>query len=230
MHRFRAIVLAAALAGLVGGVFMTLVQQVGTVPLILQAETYEAAGAVAHEHAAPGEAAPWTPSDGAERSLLTLVANVVTATGFALLLISGIALRGGAIGWRQGMLWGMGGFAVFSLAPFLGLPPELPGIPSAELGARQGWWLLTVLATAAGLALIALRRSPLATLAAAALLVFPHLVGAPQPAGHESPIPPELLRSFVVAVTLSSLLFWLLLGVSCTWCWRHLGGAAERPA
>ena len=54
----------------------------------------------------------------------------------------------------------MAGFAVFMLAPSLGLPPELPGMPAAELGPRQVWWLLTAAATAAGLALLAFRRTP----------------------------------------------------------------------
>ena len=44
------------------------------------------------------------------------------------------------------------------------------------------------------------------------LLVVPHLIGAPQPASHESPIPENLHHSFVVAVTVTNLVFWLLLG------------------
>ena len=56
---FRTIVFAAALAGLLAGLLLTVVQQLGTVPLILQAEVYEqrprpaAATAMAgHDHAA----------------------------------------------------------------------------------------------------------------------------------------------------------------------------------
>ena len=55
------------------------------------------------------------------------------------------------------MFWGFAGFAVFTLAPGLGLPPELPAMPAADLGDRQIWWTATVLATAVGLALIAFR-------------------------------------------------------------------------
>ena len=35
------------------------------------------------------------------------------------------------------------------LAPALGLPPEPPGLPVADVGARQLWWILTAGATAA---------------------------------------------------------------------------------
>lgn len=235
MQRFRAIVFAAALAGLGGGLFMTLAQQVGTVPLILQAEVYEGTAPAppvgsGHEHGGAAQARPeadaWTPQDGLERTLFTLAANVVTAVGFALLLVAGFALRGGTVGWREGLFWGLAGFAVFSLAPFLGLPPELPAVPAAPLGPRQAWWLLAVVATAAGLGLIAFRRSPVAAVAAVALLVAPHLIGAPQPDAAESPIPEDLLHRFVVAVTLTSFLFWLLLGVLGAWCWRRLDGGA----
>jgi predicted cobalt transporter CbtA len=51
-----------------------------------------------------------------------------------------------------------------------------------------------------------------AAIAAAALLVAPHIVGAPQPASHESPIPENLHHSFVVAVVLTTMVFWMLLG------------------
>ena len=46
MHAFRNIVLSAAIAGLVVGLIITLVQQVGTAPLILRSEVYERAAEV----------------------------------------------------------------------------------------------------------------------------------------------------------------------------------------
>nr|WMC99951.1 CbtA family protein [Aminobacter aminovorans] len=74
------------------------------------------------------------------------------------------------------------------------------------------WWTLTVVATAAGLALIAFKQSlPLAILGVV-LIVAPHIVGAPQPESHESPIPADLHHSFVVAVTITNLVFWVVLG------------------
>src|SRR5262249_25104494 len=102
--------------------------------------------------------------------------------------------------------------AVFTLAPSLGLPPELPAMPAAELGARQLWWVATAASTAMALGLLVYGRSPSAVLAAIALLVAADPIGPPHPSNHETPIPEGFHESFVVAVVLTRLLFWLLLG------------------
>ena len=175
MPLFRRIVLAAALAGLIAGLAATLAHAFSTVPLIFQAETYEEA-APAHEHDHG-----WQPEDGVERTSLTVLADVLTGVGFGLLLVSAYTLRGRDVGWREGLCWGLAGFATFSLAPGLGLPPELPGTAAAPLLDRQLWWLATAAATGGGLALILLRRGPAAVVAGLALLALPHLVGAPVP-------------------------------------------------
>ena len=221
MDYFRNIVLVAAIAGVLAGLGMTVAQQLTTVPLILKAEVYEEQGTTpAHDHADAAtqsaahehEHGGWQPADGFERTAFTLLANIVTGVGFALLLVAASELAGGITGWRQGVFWGLAGFAVFTLAPGLGLPPELPAMPAAELGARQLWWVATVLSAAGALALIFYGRSPLAIVAGIALLVAPHLVGAPEPASYDTPIPEVLHHSFVVAVVLTALLFWVLLG------------------
>lgn len=221
MDYFRNIVVVAALAGAIAGLGMTVAQQLTTVPLILKAETYEAQVATAHDHgdaAAPQGGAHqhdhdgWSPTDGVERTLFSALANIVTGIGFALLLVAVSELFGGIRDWRQGLFWGLAGFAVFTLAPGLGLPPELPAMPAAELGARQLWWVGTAVATAIALGLLVYGRSAVAALAAIVLLVMPNLIGAPQPVSYESPIPEGLHHSFVVAVVLTTLLFWVLLG------------------
>jgi cobalt transporter subunit CbtA len=222
MDFFRTMVLVAACAGLIAGLGMTVAQRFTTVPLILKAEKYEQAGEAKaepqHEHVdatAPQEhehGEGWAPADGFQRTAFTLAANVITGIGFALLLIAVSELAGGIIGWRQGVMWGLAAFAVFTLAPGLGLPPELPAMPTAELGPRQLWWLGTVAASASGLALIVYGRSVFAIGAGVALLLAPHLIGAPQPVSYESPIPEGLHHSFVVAVVLTTLVFWVLLG------------------
>lgn len=229
MTSLRNVVFIAALAGLVAGIVLAALQAYATVPLILQAETFENAGG-GHEHAvapadaaaaaqAPAQAVPhehneeaWAPADGFERFAYTVAANVVSGIGFALILVAVSELAGGIAGWRQGLFWGFAGFAVFTLAPGLGLPPELPAMPAADLLDRQVWWIATVVATAAGLALMAFRRSVVFALIGVALIIAPHIVGAPQPATHESPIPADLHHDFVVATTLTNLLFWLVLG------------------
>jgi cobalt transporter subunit CbtA len=231
MPMFRTIVFAAALAGLLAGLLLTVVQRIGTVPLIMQAEVYEAAGpadsmVAGHDHGAHEQS--WAPQDGLERTLFTGLANVLTGTGFALLLVAAFALRGREIGWRDGLLWGIAGFAVFTLAPSLGLPPELPGMPAAELGPRQAWWLLTAAGTAEGLALLAFRRTPIWALVAVCLIVAPHLVGAPQPGITETTVPEGLAHRFVVAVTVTSFLFWATLGVLSAVIFQRFGRQRER--
>jgi cobalt transporter subunit CbtA len=221
MDYFRNIVVVAALAGAIAGLGMTVAQQLTTVPLILKAEIYEESATPAHDH---GDAATaqttahehgdegWSPADGAQRTFFSALANIVTGIGFALLLVAVSELFGGIRNWRQGLFWGLAGFAVFTLAPGLGLPPELPAMPAAELGARQLWWLATALSTAIALGLLVYGRSAVAAIAAIVLLVMPHLIGAPQPVSYDSPIPEGLHHSFIIAVVLTTLLFWMLLG------------------
>lgn len=164
------------------------------------------------EAAAPAEDEGWAPADGFERFAFSVLANIVTGIGFALVLVAVSEFAGGIGNWRHGVFWGLAGFAAFTLAPGLGLPPELPAMPAADLTQRQIWWWATVAATAAGLGLIAFRKSlPLAILAVA-LIVAPHIVGAPQPDSFETPIPEGLHHQFVVAVTVTNLVFWLVLG------------------
>ncbi|KAJ33181.1 cobalt transporter, partial [Agrobacterium tumefaciens] len=138
MPSFRNIVFTAVLVGILGGLAVSAMQAFGTTPLILQAETYEGAGGEAahsHEATAPGAVVPahehneeaWAPADGFERTAYTVAANVLTAIGYALVLTGLISLRGTNGGWREGLLWGVAGFAAVMLAPMIGLPPELPG-------------------------------------------------------------------------------------------------------
>ncbi|TPI52364.1 MULTISPECIES: CbtA family protein [unclassified Mesorhizobium] len=168
--------------------------------------------APAAAEAVPAEEEGWAPADGFERFAFSVLANIVTGIGFALVLVAVSEFAGGIGNLRQGVFWGLAGFAVFTLAPGLGLPPELPAMPAAELLPRQIWWTATVAATAIGLALIAFRKSlPLAILGVV-LIVAPHIVGAPQPDSFETPIPEGLHHQFVVAVTVTNLVFWLVLG------------------
>lgn len=232
MGTFRSIVFSSVIAGAIIGVIITVIQQFGTVPLILKAEVFEKAAevhqsapaevgrqsAVAghnhsdHEHAAEA----WEPRDGFERGAYTAAANVLTAIGFALLLAGFFAVRSGATGenvsWHEGLMWGLAGFAVFTIAPGLGLPPELPSVPAAPLLSRQIWWVATALATAGGLGLIVFRRSVPASIVGLILVMLPHFIGAPELEYLETNVPSSLSHQFVVAVTLTSLAFWSGLG------------------
>lgn len=239
---FRSIVFSAAVAGFIVGALITVVQQFGTVPLILKGETYEKAaekpaastnkpavtvGHADHDHASHDHTEAWEPRDGWERNSYTAAANVLTAIGFALLLAGIFALRGHVVTWHEGLLWGLGGFAVFTVAPGLGLPPELPGMPVAPLLARQIWWIGTAAATAGGLGLIFLRRAPWAAVLGILLLILPHAIGAPQIENAHSIVPETLSHRFVVAATITSLLFWALLGSITSVAYRYFSTPAS---
>jgi cobalt transporter subunit CbtA len=221
MDLFRRLFFVALCAGTLSGAAITVVHQIGAVPIILQAEVFEKAAetptveptvttTATHEH----EAAAWEPEDGIERTAYTALADVLTGVAFALLLVSGYSLRGTAMNWRKGLFWGLAGFATFTLSPGLGLPPEVPGTEAAPLLDRQIWWFATVLLTGGGLALMAFSRQARWAVVAILLIALPHLVGAPQPADHASAAPEALAHSFIVAATVTSLLFWACLGMS----------------
>jgi cobalt transporter subunit CbtA len=194
------------------GVFAAVAHQIATVPLILQAEAYEQPSE--HAMAAHKNNGVWEPENGAERTAFTLLADILTGVGFALLLGAGLTIRGGEAGWRQGLLWGLAGFATFTAAPSLGLPPQLPGSEAAPLVDRQLWWLGTAVATGCSLALIAFTTRARWAILAATLIVLPHLYGAPEPLEHVATAHAALAHRFIVAGTVVNLLFWLLLGAS----------------
>jgi cobalt transporter subunit CbtA len=241
MQMFRRLFIAAASAGLLSGLFVTLVHQVTTVPVILAAEVFEKAAdekaseaapaadmtmtpAPANASTAPAESheghdhehggEEWEPEDGFERNAFTVLADLLTGVGFALLLIAGYAVSGRQIDWRQGVYWGLCGFVVFIVAPGIGLPPEVPGTAAADLTARQVWWVATAALTAGGLGLLFYVREPkpLWVAVALAMIVAPQAIGAPQPDEYASAAPEALAHRFIVATMIASLLFWAVLG------------------
>ena len=130
-------------------------------------------------------------------------------------MLTGVYTIRGRAGDVAGRLaWGLAGFVVFTAAPGLGLPPELPGMPVADLTARQTWWIATAAATAGGLCLLAFRSTAWAAVLGLAMIALPHLIGAPLAPESHSDVPAALSHRFIVVVTLTSLLFWALLGVA----------------
>jgi cobalt transporter subunit CbtA len=232
MPAFRRLVYAALCAGLLCGVFVAAAHQFGTVPLILKAEIYEQAaqhanGTTGTSRGTPAASTPdhtasgRSPGNGIERAAFTLAADLLAAIGFALLLAAGLTVRGGEAGWREGLFWGLAGFATFIVAPGLGLPPDLPGTETAPLVARQVWWLTTVAATGGGLALLAFTRRPIYAMFAVMLIVLPHLYGAPQPVEPVAAAPAALAHRFAVVATLVSFVFWVALGASTGYFYRR---------
>lgn len=237
MERFRKLFWAALVAALITGLGSTVLHQLVTVPMILEAEQYETS---AEEHGQPGQPhenvdhdklpaaashhhgeESWAPEDGIERTLYTAGADVLSAFAFAALLVAAYSFRGQTVSFRQGLCWGLACFAAFILAPSLGLPAELPGTEAADLQSRQIWWVFTACSTLAGLGLIFLRSGVLAVLVGVFLLVLPHLIGAPQPEQHIALAPQDLIHRFTVAVTWSALVFWLALGAVSAWTYNR---------
>ena len=210
---FKRIVAAAALAGALSGLLLTGVQQIEIAPLIRSAEAQEAANAASGVDSSglPAHQA-WEPRDGWERPTATAVANTVLATAYALLLAAALSVRRQS-GARAGLAWGIAGYAVFFVAPALGIAPLLPGSDAAPLADRQMWWVGAVSCSAAGLWLTAFAKSPLPRIAGIALIVAPHVIGAPQaPAG--APNDADAAREFIRATYLANAALWLALGTS----------------
>jgi cobalt transporter subunit CbtA len=203
----RRVVLAAILAGIAAGLVMSAIQHWRVTPLILQAESFE----VAHEHGDEDEA--WAPADGIERTAFTVLFNLLTGIGFALIAAAASLITRLPLTPHTGSMWGLAGFATFMLAPSAGLPPELPGMARGDLASAQAWWWLAVAATAGGIAVIALTRHSAWKAAAIALIALPHLIGAPQAYG-TSTVPAELANAFAANAIAASAVFWMVLGVS----------------
>lgn len=221
-------------AGLLAAVLHLLLVQ----PVLLAAERYEAgelvhhpAAAGAHEHGPvlaatdgtvaglpePSVTAPsLAPTLDPVRDALTALSFGLTYAGFGLLLAAVMAVaeaRGhGAVSLRAGLAWGAAGWVAVQLAPALGLPPELPGMSTADLAARQAWWWGTAVATALGLAVLALSRGWPAVAGGLALVAAPHILGVPEPAAFAGPAPPELAALFAARALGVGLVAWLALG------------------
>jgi cobalt transporter subunit CbtA len=213
------LVLAALIAGMAAGFIYGGVQHVQTTPLILAAEVYETAPAHDHGAATTDPAATlapveeWAPADGWQRTLSTTLSSVITGAGFAVLLAGVSLLTGFPITPKNGLIWGICGFLAVTVAPGAGLAPELPGMPAGDLVSRQVWWAATIIASGAGIFLIATRRELIWLAAAVFLIALPHIIGAPQPISHETAVPAGLAASFAANTIAASAVLWSLIGL-----------------
>ncbi|WP_435140505.1 CbtA family protein [Pseudopelagicola sp. nBUS_19] len=209
---------SAVFAGLIAGLIAALLQFLFVIPLLLEGEMYES-GARVHflvdgmtqsDKNRPGLGNEWG------RHLMTVGFNVVTYTGYALLLVAAMGYArektGLSITARRGLLWGFCGFIAVQLAPAAGLPPELPGTPAAELAPRQIWWFATIIATGFGLALIAFGKTLPAHILGLTAILLPHFIGAPHLDTYFGIAPPELSAEFATISLGVALIGWSLLG------------------
>jgi cobalt transporter subunit CbtA len=213
------IVLAVILSGIAAGLVMGLLQHVRLTPLILEAETYEH---VAHGHSAEphshGEQS-WSPANGIERTFYTTLTSIISAVGFGLMMI-GLAFTFKIPFTRSNAwIWGLCGFFALNFSPAIGLPPELPGMASADLNNRLFWWAGDVVFAVMGLAGIyhAYRGKP-AWSAAAVCLLFPFVFSAPQSVtGSANALPAHLAAQFVTSSLGANLVMWLVLSIALSY-------------
>lgn len=222
--------LATLAAGLLAGLLVTPAMYLKAVPLIIQAETYEdasgghshgeAEAAVPHDHGTP-DASEGEEEEGAElpfgRLGNTLLANLVAGAGFALLLGGVALLLGQRITPQNGILWGMAGFFSVAFLPALGLSPELPAMPAADLAQRQLWWISTVVLSSVGIYLLVLRGEIISKVLGLVLIIAPHLYGAPHPEDIASPIPSLLASQYAVVSLATNLFMWAVIGLALGW-------------
>lgn len=222
------ILASAAIAGVAVG-FLTVALQVAFVtPLILEGELYETGARVHFATNGITQSPAGAPSAfGEPARLVSAVAmGVVTVTAFALLLVAAFAIAerfGQPVDGRSGLVWGLAAFTALHLAPAAGLAPELPGMIAAEIGARQLWWVGTVVATGAGIALIAFGTG-WKVVAGIALVALPHLIGAPHLDTYFGVAPPELSAHFAARSLAVAAASWAALGAAAGWLW-HRGAA-----
>lgn len=170
----------------------------------------------------------WKPENGLQRTAFTTLVTVGTAISFAFLLIGAMLATGANITLQSALTYSTAAFFAFGLAPAAGIAPELPGSASAALQARQIWWIGTVLASAGGLWLVLRPRSGWYALIGVALLLAPHVIGAPHPVQLESKVPAEIAARFTgLSIVLQGVL-WLAVGyaIGRIWTWRPAASPA----
>ena len=244
---FRQIVSYSLLVGTLSGLLLTLVQFWQVIPIIQSAEHFESktVSTSTHEHAVHQETidnkeihehsvGAWKPAKGVERTSFTLLSNVLSGIGFALVLMVLIVFSRKTkneikLDWWHGVLWGIAGYVVFFVAPSFGVPPKIPGVIAAPLEQRQLWWLIAVIFTAAGLAAAFFGKS-LWRWTAVGLLVVPFLIGAPSAPtyvpDYQTPEVTagliELGQQFISATAIANAVFWVALGLVSVWTVKRI--------
>ncbi|MEP2714956.1 CbtA family protein [Pseudophaeobacter sp.] len=228
---FSRILTSALFAGAAAGVLIALLQFLFVQPVLLHAELYES-GELVHFGGEAVSAHPDLPGFFAEpvRDGLSIVFTMLTYTGYALVMVALMSMAEGmghAVTARTGILWGLAGFVTFHLAPGFTLAPEVPGVAAADVVSRQIWWTATVAAAGVAMWLIAFGGNLVSYAIAAALLLIPHLVGAPEPDSFSGPVPTEIGALFAARAFGVGLAAWTLLGCFAGYFWQGEAKQAE---
>lgn len=232
---FRNIIFSAVVVGIIAGSLYGIFQQTQINPIIYAAEAFEVTGSgdpvmlESHDHSGSHDQKhnheAWAPENGFERILSTLVANILIAMAFSILLISFMSLHNlksskPPISWKTGVVWGIGlMLSVFAAPSLMGIHPEIPGTIAQSLEHRQIWWISSATATAAGLLMLYYGKNPV-KLGGLVLIVLPQLVGAPamEKLGFANSDPvaitelSKLSSQFVIMTSIGMLIFCVLLG------------------
>ena len=209
------IIVSGLFAGALGGIIAGFLQWYFVQPVLLHSELYEA-GILTHFDGSSNSAHPDLEYIQPIRDGLSLVFSMLIYTGYALILIAAMTLRQQksetATTFHQGIIWGISGFFVMHLAPAISLPPEVPGVAAAELQPRQIWWFATTLLTAGGLWIIAFTEKGSRFIMGAALILAPHIIGAPEPDIFTGPAPTEIGTLFASRALGIGFISWAMLG------------------
>lgn len=221
---FTRILTSGLIAGAAAGLIAAVLQLVFVQPVLLHAELYESGELVHFGQGAASAAMPDFPGISLARDGLTVLFTMLIYAGYALLLVVAMSLaeeRGAAISARTGILWGISGFIAAQMAPGFSLAPEVPGSAAADVALRQVWWFATVAAAALALWLIVFGRSWVVWGGAVALLLAPHLLGAPAADGFAGPVPTELGALFAARAFGVGLAAWVLTGLFAGTLWAQ---------
>lgn len=214
---------AGAIAGLCAAVFQLYFLQ----PVLLHAEAFELGDLVHFGEASSSPAVPPFAGVDLARDGLSAVFSMLVYTGYALLLLAAMSVaegRGARIDARTGLVWGVAAFVAVHLAPAFSLPPEVPGVATVDVAARQVWWFATAIATGLGLALLAFGRGAAAVGLAVVLILAPHVIGAPELDQLYGPAPTEVGALFAARALGHGLVAWALTGALAGYFWQRSDG------
>ncbi len=220
---FTRILTSALIAGAAAGFIASLLQLYFVQPVLLHAELYES-GKLVHFGAETVSAHQDVGGIEPLRDGLSMAFTIAIYCGYALILVAAMALatqRGATVNARNGMVWGIAGFIAVHFAPGFTLSPEVPGVAAADVYARQAWWFVTVAAAAVALWLIAFGHGVTAWAIAAALLLAPHVIGAPEPDRFTGPVPTELGALFASRAFGVGMVAWVLVGLFAGYLWNR---------
>jgi cobalt transporter subunit CbtA len=209
---FSKILTSALIAGAAAGLIAALLQLFFLQPVLLHAELFES-GVLVHSGASDATVAA-QPFD-IQRNILSVAFSMLIYAGYGLVLVAGMNMaeaQDASITAKTGIIWGIAGFVAVQLAPGFSLPPEVPGSAAADVGDRQLWWFATVGATMIGLWLVAFNKRVVTVAIAIALILAPHVVGAPQPSVLTGSAPTEIGGMFAARSLGIGLAAWSILG------------------